>query len=602
MRTRVCEIVNRAQQGDHVSRFYDIFIVVVALLSVVPTLFRLQDMPPEAQAVLRFFDIISVYLLAFDYLLRWMTADIHAGRRGDWREFVKFPFTPLAIIDMLAILPTLEILPAGFLFFRALRVFRVFRYSRQLSIIANVFMHERKTLGSVLLLAIAYIFVVAIIMFTFEPQTFNHFLDALYWATITLTTIGFGDIHPTSDLGRFITSITSIAGVFIFALPAGIMTGSFLQQLRLREQDEEKYFKDNFFGDIKWGMLILTPEKIRNYLHWQPKVRLYLVAMAIGLLLNLIIYFIFYLIGQPVWLDTTGTALVACAVDPAAGVIVAFLKTLVLALVRDNPSSLLFFAEGAIVAVVYGVMLHRDSKGKMPGKWTPVKALAIIVVVQTLVSFFLVMRVSHGSFVTNYQEFYRQVLLDLGLGYYNSTILALIINHTLDAIAVYILCGIGNSIINDIDIDPWQWLTKERKKLALEEKPDDVFDSAELIAEAAKAYEEKEAEHEMSFAVPLPDDEESPAIEPEMSDDLAAEIEQCATTLISRAEKEADSATSASYKAGAAALNLLLEGKSSDAKTFEKAFSEAVETPANSSAQTSAEGISESSFEVENEE
>lgn len=571
MRTRVCEIVNRAQQGDHVSRFYDIFIVIVALLSVLPTLFRLQDMPPEAQAVLRFFDIISVYLLAFDYLLRWMTADIHAGRRGDWRAFVKYPFTPLAIIDMLAILPTLEILPAGFLFFRALRIFRVFRYSRQLSIIANVFMHERKTLGSVLLLATAYIFVVAIIMFTFEPETFNHFLDALYWTTITLTTIGFGDIHPTSDLGRFITSVTSIAGVFIFALPAGIMTGSFLQQLRLREQDEAKYFKDSFFGDIKWEMLILTPEKIRNYLHWQPKVRLYLVAMAIGLVLNLVIYFLLYLVGQPVWLDTIGTALVACVVDPAAGVIVAFLKTLVLALVRDNPSSLLFFAEGAIVAVVYGVMLHRDAKGKMPGKWTPVKALAIIVAVQTFISLFLVLRVSHGAFVTIYQEFYRQVLLDLGLGYYISTILALIVNHTTDALAVYILCVIGNSIINDLNLDPWQWLAKERKKLAAEEKPDDVFDSAEMIAKAAKAYEEEEVEGEMSFAVPLPDDE-SQAAALEMSDDLAAEIEECATALITRAETETDSATSASYKAGAAALNLVLEGKTSNAELFEEAF------------------------------
>ena len=199
MRTRIYEIVARPKRGDNASCLYDLFIVFVSILSIVPVVFHANSIGENAQHALAIIDIVAVYILCFDYLLNWMTFDIARGKRGKWTEFLKYPFTFTAIINLLSILPTLNLLPGGFLFLRALRIIRLFRYSRHLTVIINVFIHERKTLGSAVLLALAFIFTTALLMFNFEPTTFENFVDALYWSTITLTTVGFGDITPMSD-------------------------------------------------------------------------------------------------------------------------------------------------------------------------------------------------------------------------------------------------------------------------------------------------------------------------------------------------------------------------------------------------------------------
>lgn len=258
MRTRIYEIVTRPKRGDNASCLYDLFIVVVSILSIAPAVFHANRIGESAQRTLAIIDNVTVYILCFDYLLNWMTFDIAKGKRGDWKEFLKYPFTLAAIINLLSILPTLNLLPSGFLFLRALRIVRLFRYSRQLTIIVNVFVQERKTLSSVFILALAYIFATALIMFTFEPGTFDNFMDALYWSTITLTTVGFGDITPTSDLGYILTSITSIMGIFVLALPAGIMTGGFLQQLRQREEEGDDYYAVGFFEGMDFSKFCFT--------------------------------------------------------------------------------------------------------------------------------------------------------------------------------------------------------------------------------------------------------------------------------------------------------------------------------------------------------
>ena len=64
-----------------------------------------------------------------------------------------------------------------------------------------------------------------------EPDSFNTFFDAVYWATISLTTVGYGDIYPTSTLGRIVTMVSSVFGIAIIALPSGIITGGYLTEL-----------------------------------------------------------------------------------------------------------------------------------------------------------------------------------------------------------------------------------------------------------------------------------------------------------------------------------------------------------------------------------
>ena len=69
------------------------------------------------------------------------------------------------------------------------------------------------------------------VVFNVEPALFNSFFDAIYWATVSLTTMGYGDIYPVTEIGRVVTMISSIFGIAIVALPAGIITAGYMDEL-----------------------------------------------------------------------------------------------------------------------------------------------------------------------------------------------------------------------------------------------------------------------------------------------------------------------------------------------------------------------------------
>ena len=129
---------------------------------------------------------------------------------------------------------------------RILRLFKFIRYSSKIRALGRVIRKEREVLISVLGIAMFYVFLTALIMYNVEPRinpntgavTFEHFFDALYWATVTLTTVGYGDMIPVTDVGRFVSMLSSLFGVAIIALPSGVITASYLEELRgEREQD-----------------------------------------------------------------------------------------------------------------------------------------------------------------------------------------------------------------------------------------------------------------------------------------------------------------------------------------------------------------------------
>jgi voltage-gated potassium channel len=133
---------------------------------------------------------------------------------------------------------------------KILRLLKALRYSDQLFLFVDVLKKERKVLTAVLLFAAAYIFVTALVMFNFEPrinpntgqETFGSFFDAIYWSTVTLTTVGYGDLCPATNLGRLISMFSSLFGVAVIALPSGIITASYLDELRsIKEGKKAKH-------------------------------------------------------------------------------------------------------------------------------------------------------------------------------------------------------------------------------------------------------------------------------------------------------------------------------------------------------------------------
>ena len=151
----------------------------------------------------------------------------------------------MAIIDLLSILPSVTVLNNGFrllkLFrllrtLKVLRAFKFLRYSKSFEIISNVFKKQKKVLAAVATMAVAYVLISALVIYNVEPETFNTFFDAVYWATISLTTVGYGDLYPITTIGRIITMVSSVFGIAIIALPSGVITAGYLAEIN---KDEE---------------------------------------------------------------------------------------------------------------------------------------------------------------------------------------------------------------------------------------------------------------------------------------------------------------------------------------------------------------------------
>ena len=155
-------------------------------------------------------------------------------------------FTFYGIVDLLSILPSLVVLNSSFKLFRLLRLnkafkaLRLLRYSKSFNMILSVVQRERQALITVCVLAGGYIFLVALIMFQVEPESFNSFFDAIYLSVVTLTTVGYGDIYPISQMGKVISMISSFMGIAIVALPTGIITAGYMNELNKREKENDK--------------------------------------------------------------------------------------------------------------------------------------------------------------------------------------------------------------------------------------------------------------------------------------------------------------------------------------------------------------------------
>ena len=220
------------------SRTYDIVMLVAIVIGTVPLLFR------EQLRLFWYFDVISGVVYMVDYLLRWLTCDLRSDK-PKWKAFLIYPFTPMAIMDFLSILPTFHLLAPSYKLTKAIRLLKIFRFTKivhyfaPLEIFVTVLKKQWKLLVAVLFLAFFDILITAIIIFQSEheidPVTgeyiFKTFYDAFYWAAITLTTVGYGDLYPVSNMGKTLSIFSSLLGIAIIALPSSIITAGYMQEL-----------------------------------------------------------------------------------------------------------------------------------------------------------------------------------------------------------------------------------------------------------------------------------------------------------------------------------------------------------------------------------
>ena len=237
MRRKLYQIIEPAKD-NLASKIYDFIMMIIIIASVVPLAFK------ESNLTLTIIDHITVIIFIIDYLLRLFTADLKLQKSV--LSFFIYPITPMAVIDLLSILPTISTLNSSlkllkvFRLLRALKVLRTFkflRYSKSFEIIVNVFKKQKRILSAVATMAFAYILVSALVIYNVEPESFDSFFEAIYWATVSLTTVGYGDIYPVTTIGRIVTMISSAFGIAIIALPSGVITAGYLSEMSKDDED-----------------------------------------------------------------------------------------------------------------------------------------------------------------------------------------------------------------------------------------------------------------------------------------------------------------------------------------------------------------------------
>lgn len=246
-RRRTYAILDGGATGDRVSQIVHLTLVTLVLFSV--TVVILESVPSlDARFGTLFNAIEALVAVVFtlEYGLRLWASVEHAPLRGltPWAARWRYARSPAMMVDLLALLPFFLIfmLPDDFrvlLVLRLLRFFKLARYSPGMRSLMDAVVQERRALLACLVILGGLVIMSATVMFKVEglaqPDKFGTIPDAMWWAIITLTTVGYGDAVPITPLGKIVAGITALGGLVMLALPVGIIATSFSEVIRRRE-------------------------------------------------------------------------------------------------------------------------------------------------------------------------------------------------------------------------------------------------------------------------------------------------------------------------------------------------------------------------------
>ncbi len=252
IKRRTFEIIEKSRDGDKASTFFDRFIIILICINVISIFIETFSIGKEATEVFRWIEIVSVILFTIEYILRVWTASFLYPELSKSRATIKYIFSFMALIDLLAILPfyfpffisiDLRILRA----LRLVRLFRLFkmnRYTNALTTVFNVIKNKASELISSIFVVFILMLISSVFMYTIEspvqPEIFKNGFSGLWWAVATFTTVGYGDIYPITTAGRILSMIMAVLGIALVAVPTGIISSGFIE---LNEKTcDEKHF------------------------------------------------------------------------------------------------------------------------------------------------------------------------------------------------------------------------------------------------------------------------------------------------------------------------------------------------------------------------
>jgi voltage-gated potassium channel len=250
LKERLYLILEQPGSSDPLAKAWNLAIVgaiVITTLAVVVE--TVETVDRQFQPILQTIEIASLGLFGAEYLLRLWVITCSPQYSHPLFGRLRFAITPLALIDLLAIAPALVATRFDLRFLRiarlarVLRVLKLARYSQGIALIGRVVRRKREEL----LIALGFFLVVLVmasaLMYFAEhdaqPKAFSSIPAAMWWAVVTMTTLGYGDVYPVTVAGRFLAGITALLGIAAFALPTSILGAGFLAELEGADKREK---------------------------------------------------------------------------------------------------------------------------------------------------------------------------------------------------------------------------------------------------------------------------------------------------------------------------------------------------------------------------
>lgn len=251
LKQRVYEILESSNPDDFFSNIDDWGVTFLVLLDV--SAFILENSQITLVNFNIFLNNVEVFVVvvftALYILQLWSCTADYRYHHPLWGR-IQYALTPLAIIDLLAILPfylllifpNIQLIESTDLL-RLLRLLKLIRYSEALQAILRVIEIKKDELIMTIIAVFILLIFASSIMFYAEretqPEAFPTIPAAMWWGVVTLTTVGYGDIYPVTAIGKFFGALLAFIGIGLFALPAGIIASGFSEEVQKQKEKEK---------------------------------------------------------------------------------------------------------------------------------------------------------------------------------------------------------------------------------------------------------------------------------------------------------------------------------------------------------------------------
>jgi voltage-gated potassium channel len=250
---RTYEILESNREHDILSQCFQIFLIALIILNVVAVVLEsIRTLLLQYYQIFLIFEIFSIAIFSVEYGLRLWTCTENPEYARPVMGRIRYAITPFAIIDLLAILPFFLpfTIPVDLRFLRIIRLMRIFRalklvrYSNAFTFLSRAIKREKYTFAVIFLILTVLFLFASTLMFYAEceaqPEVFASIPHAMWWAVVTLTTVGYGDIYPITVQGKVLGAIIAVIGIGLFALPAGVIAAGFIEETRCTRRIENE--------------------------------------------------------------------------------------------------------------------------------------------------------------------------------------------------------------------------------------------------------------------------------------------------------------------------------------------------------------------------